>query len=307
MEKNSPPQHRHAFASRIPLSELDTAITGSTDLAGEKKDRIEHHRVEDTTELEQKYRMGRKLGQLSHTAISTEFPPTGSFGTVYLVDDRETGLSYACKSLKKKAGSPKVYEQLQREVAIMKLVRHRSIIKLYEVYETPKKIFLVMEHCGGGELDQRFRDCPEDDVRCVVRRLADAVGYLHTHGVVHRDIKPANILVSSVDPFDRVNIKVSDFGLATWVNNCAMMENVVGTPLYMAPEIIHNLPYSAQCDIWSIGVMTYLLLCGFGREIQQQFQKMVSDGKVLYPPEYWKSISPGGETEIPPSQDSRRN
>ncbi|KAI9329746.1 kinase-like domain-containing protein [Obelidium mucronatum] len=257
--------------------------TGSTDLAGDKKDRIDHHRVEDVSDLERKYRIGRKLGQ-------------GSFGTVYLVQEKESGLAFACKSLKKKQGSIKNYEQLQREVSIMKLIQHKSIIKLFEVYETPKQIFLVMEHCGGGELDERFRRCSEGDIRVIVRRLADAVGYLHAHGIVHRDIKPANILLSSSDPFDKLNIKVSDFGLATWVNSCTMMENVVGTPLYMAPEIIQSLPYSAQCDIWSIGVMTYMLLCGFSKEVQHMFQKMVVEGKIVYPQEYWKTIAPGARS-----------
>ncbi|KAI8827428.1 kinase-like domain-containing protein [Chytriomyces cf. hyalinus JEL632] len=280
---SSPPQSRHPFAAGVPIAELDMAITGSTDLSGDKKERIEHFRIDDVKALERKYTIGRKLGQ-------------GSFGTVVLVQERSTGESYACKSLKKKAGSQKTYEQLQREVAIMKLVRHANIIVLHEVYETSKKIFLVMEHCGGGELDETIRlskKCSDQDVRIIVRRISDAVGYLHAHGIVHRDIKPQNILLSTMDPLDPLNIKVSDFGLATWVDKCTMMDNVVGTPLYMAPEIIQNLPYSAQCDIWSIGVMTYLLLFGYQRDMERALQKMVAAGKIEYPPEYWKGIAPG--------------
>ncbi|KAJ3226455.1 Serine/threonine-protein kinase 33 [Chytriomyces hyalinus] len=279
----SPPQSRHPFAAGVPIAELDMAITGSTDLSGEKKERIEHFRIDDVKALERKYTIGRKLGQ-------------GSFGTVVLVQERSTGESYACKSLKKKAGSQKTYEQLQREVAIMKLVRHANIIVLHEVYETSKKIFLVMEHCGGGELDETIRSskkCSDQDVRIIVRRISDAVGYLHAHGIVHRDIKPQNILLSTMDPLDPLNVKVSDFGLATWVDKCTMMDNVVGTPLYMAPEIIQNLPYSAQCDIWSIGVMTYLLLFGYQRDMERALQKMVAAGKIEYPQEYWKGIAPG--------------
>jgi serine/threonine kinase 33 len=82
---------------------------------------------------------------------------------------------------------------------------------------------------------------------------------LHDHGIVHRDIKPENILLSSNDQNDQFNIKVSDFGLATFTDACTMMENIAGTPMYMAPEIIQNLGYSGQCDIWSMGVMMYLL------------------------------------------------
>ncbi|ORY36484.1 kinase-like protein [Rhizoclosmatium globosum] len=285
MERNtsSPPQGRRPFAQGIPIAEYDRAITGSTDLSGEKKERIEHHRVEDVTDLEKKYRIGRKLGQLSVL----------------------TGHCFACKSLKKKAGSPKVYEQLQREVAIMKLVRHRNIIKLHEVYETPKKIFLVMEQfCGFWSFGRKtnamlsaveLANWTKDSAD--VQKMTFDQSFGNWLMPWHRSSrhKPANILLSSSDPFDKWNIKVSDFGLATWNNQCTMMENVVGTPLYMAPEILQNLPYSAQCDIWSIGVLTYILLCGFTKEIQGAFQKMVMDGKITYPHEYWKSIAPGAK------------
>ncbi|TPX64962.1 hypothetical protein SpCBS45565_g05493 [Spizellomyces sp. 'palustris'] len=261
-------------------------------MSDDAKADIPHHRTADTNALEAAYSIGIKLGQ-------------GSFGTVRLVQHKETSTTYACKILRKRRGAPTAYEQIQREVAIMKRVRHPHIIQLKEVYETPKKFFLIMEYCKGGELVQRIksrRSCSESDVCTIMYRLVDAIAYLHDQGIVHRDIKPENILVSSDIPIplpgsasqsDLYNIKVSDFGLATSVDTCTMMENIVGTPLYMAPEIVQNLGYSAQCDIWSIGVLMYLLLCGYRTDAEKALQQMISEGRIEFPSVYWADVSPG--------------
>ncbi|KAJ3279510.1 Serine/threonine-protein kinase 33, partial [Blyttiomyces sp. JEL0837] len=275
--------NRHALANGVPIAELDLAVTGSVDLSGDRKEKIDHNRVEDEAPLEEKYGLGKKLGQ-------------GSFGTVRLVKDKQTGQSYACKALRKKKGSVVTYEQQQREVAIMKIVRHPYIVQLYEVFETPKKFFLIMENCDGGELVSKIRkrgSCSEAECRLIMARIIDAVGYLHRHGIVHRDLKPENILLSNSIPADEFNIKVSDFGLATWVDKCSMMENVVGTPLYMAPEIWKNLPYSAQCDIWSTGVIMYLLICCFKPEAEKALHGMILTENIDYPARNWESVTPG--------------
>lgn len=277
--------HR-VFTSGTLRPEAELYVSGSTDLSPEKKNKIEHHRVEDSYALQLKYEVGRKLGQ-------------GSFGTVMHVTDRETNKPYACKSLKKKKGCRAMYEQQEREVEIMKMLDHPHIVELHEVYETPKKFFLVMEFCEGGELVEsvRMKKCmTEEEARIVIRRIAEAVGYLHDHGVVHRDLKPENILLSTDIPIDRLNVKVSDFGLATWVNKCSMIEHVVGTPLYMAPEIIQNLPYSAQCDIWSIGIIMYMILCGCKKEVEKSLIDMANSGKIEYPSGMWKDVSPGARS-----------
>lgn len=99
----------------------------------------------------------------------------------------------------------------------------------------------------------------EKDIQLVIKRLSEVIGYLHDHGIVHRDIKPENILLSTQDPEDPYNIKVSDFGLAAFTSGGKLMENICGTPLYMAPEVVAGLGYSHSCDIWSIGVMMGLL------------------------------------------------
>ncbi len=128
---------------------------------------------------------------------------------------------------------------------------------------------------------------------------------MHTQGIVHRDIKPENILLSRKNPEDPLDIKVSDFGLATFTNAAAMMENIVGTPLYMAPEIVQNLGYSYQCDIWSVGIMLYLLyffifysfisLCGYKKEVETEVKEMLTAGEIKYPDHLWKNINPSGK------------
>ncbi|KAG5462894.1 MAG: kinase-like domain-containing protein, partial [Olpidium bornovanus] len=145
----------------------------------------------------------------------------GSFGTVRLAEERATGVTWAIKSIKKARGSTDRLEQLAREVAVMKRVKHPHIVQLREVVETPTKIYLVME--------------------IIMTRLLEAVAYLHDHGVVHRDLKPENVLLSTHDPGDPLYIKVSDFGLATFSGACKMMENICGTPFYMAKDLLQRM------------------------------------------------------------------
>ncbi|KAJ3337393.1 Serine/threonine-protein kinase 33 [Gonapodya sp. JEL0774] len=188
----------------------------------------------------------------------------GSFGVVRLVTNRQSGRVCACKIVGKTPGATAVMEQLQREIEILKRVNsHPHIVELIETFESPKKVHLVMEYCQGGELLDRMRQKPmftETDVRIVITRLADALAFLHRRGIVHRDLKPANILLSDTDPSDPWNIKVSDFGLGTFNDASSTVDTSAGTPYYMAPEVMENsLGYTQQCDVWSMGVMFYLL------------------------------------------------
>ncbi len=241
---------------------------------------IVHTRAAEKDYFDYKFEFGQKLGQ-------------GAFGMVQVAADKHTGLLYACKTVKKMAGSTTAYEQVMREIEVMKKTNHPNIVRLIEVLETPKKIYLILEYCEGGELVGKIRKMPEineEDCRTIIGRLADAIAYLHKIGIVHRDIKPENILISTDNPNDPWNIKVSDFGLATSTNACAMMDNIVGTPLYMAPEIVKNSGYSAQCDVWSIGILMYLLLCGYTKEVETDLIKMIQRSDITYPEKYWSDI-----------------
>ncbi|KAL7749130.1 hypothetical protein RI367_005535 [Sorochytrium milnesiophthora] len=250
----------------------------------QQQDAIEHVRAQDKTQLKTRYDMGSKLGK-------------GAFGTVRLITEKATQQLYACKIIPKRPGSAMI-SQLEREVNIMKKVRHENIIQLKEVYETPYKVYIIMEYCNGGELVKSVQSSSaisEDDIRTVIRRLSSVVGrYLHDCGIVHRDIKPENILLSTCDPNDRYNIKVSDFGLAAFggSDSTKLMENVCGTPLYMAPEVIKGVDYSQQCDIWSIGIMMALLLVQYTREAENALKEMLQEGKIDLRHPVWSSCNP---------------
>ncbi|KAH6584050.1 hypothetical protein BASA50_003028 [Batrachochytrium salamandrivorans] len=264
---------------------VSASISGSRDLDGERKEVIRHIRSEDLAELNEIYLMKDTIGQ-------------GAFGIVKICEHKVTGKTYACKIVRKKSGSTTSYEQLQREVNIMKAVHHPNIVQLKEVLESSRKMCMVMEYCSGGELVQTIRKrgfCTEVEIRMIVVQLIDAVSYLHKHGIVHRDIKPENILLKSIHPSDLYNIKVSDFGLACFADSMNRVENMAGTPMYMAPEIIYNLGYNHSCDIWSVGVMFYLLLSHYQKEVEALVHEMTKVGKIEYPERLWKEINPSAK------------
>ncbi|XP_022621094.1 serine/threonine-protein kinase 33 isoform X2 [Seriola dumerili] len=214
-------------------------------------------RLENDAKLREIYKFGRKLGQ-------------GSFGVVYEATHIGTQTKWAIKEVcRPAAGSSKV-EMLEHEIDILKQVNHDNIIHLKEVYETPRMMYLVTELCDGGELRhllQRKRFFTEDETRHIICSLADAVAYLHKRNIMHRDLKLENILVKKspdVDDNDRINIKVTDFGLSakTGVGIENIMKEACGTLGYMAPEMMSGRGYSLWCDVWSIGVVMYMLLCG---------------------------------------------
>uniref|UniRef100_A0A668A476 Serine/threonine kinase 33 n=1 Tax=Myripristis murdjan TaxID=586833 RepID=A0A668A476_9TELE len=251
---------------------------------------VPHTRLEDDADLKKIYAVGRKLGQ-------------GSFGVVREVTHIETNEKWAIKKVnKEKAGDAKV-ELLEREVSILKQVKHAHIIHLKEVFETPKRMYLVTELCDGGELRElveRNKCLTEEQTRHIIRSLAEAIVYLHKKDIVHRDLKLENILVKSslhgVDD-DMINIKVTDFGLSV-KNGGVGIENMMtatcGTPLSMAPEVIKGHAYSQQCDVWSIGVIMYMLLCGeapFMSNSKEKLFEKIKKGELKFTGPIWDTIS----------------
>ncbi|XP_047373573.1 serine/threonine-protein kinase 33 isoform X2 [Sciurus carolinensis] len=200
------------------------------------------------------------------------------------------------------AGSSAV-KLLEREVNILKSVNHKHIIHLEQVFETPKKMYLVMELCEDGELKKildRKGHFSENETRWIIQSLASAIAYLHNKDIVHRDLKLENILVKSsfIDANNEMNlnIKVTDFGLAVKKHGRgeAMMQTTCGTPIYMAPEVINAHDYSQQCDIWSIGVIMYYLLCGeapFLANSEEKLFELIKKGELYFEDPVWNSVS----------------
>ncbi|XP_049746266.1 serine/threonine-protein kinase 33 isoform X2 [Elephas maximus indicus] len=252
--------------------------------------KVPHIRMDDGAAIQEFYAFGRILGQ-------------GSFGMVIEAINKETETKWAIKKVnKEKAGSSAV-KLLEREVNILKSVKHEHIIHLEQVFETPKRMYLVMELCEDGELkrilDRKGR-FSETETRWIIQSLASAIAYLHDKDIVHRDLKLENIMVKSsfIDANDEMNlnIKVTDFGLAVKKQGRseAMLQTTCGTPIYMAPEVINAHDYSQQCDIWSIGVIMYMLLCGgppFWANSEDKLFELIRKGELRFRDPVWDSIS----------------
>ncbi|XP_072924372.1 calcium/calmodulin-dependent protein kinase type IV isoform X2 [Hemitrygon akajei] len=153
---------------------------------------------------------------------------------------------------------------VRTEIGILLRLSHPNIIRLKEIFETPLEINLVLELVTGGELFDRIVErgyYSEKDAADVVRQILEAVAYLHQNGIVHRDLKPENLLYAS--PAPDALLKIADFGLSKIVEEQVTMKTVCGTPGYCAPEILRGHAYGPEVDMWSVGVVTYILLCGF--------------------------------------------
>ncbi|KAL4613500.1 serine/threonine-protein kinase 33 [Arapaima gigas] len=256
--------------------------------------KVPHTRMEDESAIQRLYLFGRKLGQ-------------GSFGVVYEATHMETQKKWAIKKVnRKKAGSSGV-KLLEREVSILKRVNHLHVIYLKEVFETPKRMYLVTELCEGGELKEllhRKKHFTEEETRHIISSLAEAIVYLHKQDIVHRDLKLENILVKNDhrgDDGEMPSIKVTDFGLSvqkSGVGSENMLQATCGTPIYMAPEVINAHDYSQQCDVWSVGVIMYMLLCGeppFMSSSEDKLFEIIRRGELSFTGPVWDSISDGAK------------
>ncbi|KAI3737517.1 hypothetical protein L2E82_27521 [Cichorium intybus] len=217
------------------------------------EDRLEDFRTGtgDSHIIFGKYEMGRLLGQ-------------GTFAKVYHARDSVTAESVAVKVIKtEQVRKEGLMEQITREIAVMRLVRHPNVVQLKEVMATKSKIFLVMEYVKGGELFAKIAKgrLKEDLARKYFQQLISAVDYCHSRGVSHRDLKPENLLLDEYE-----NLKISDFGLSALpehLRNDGMLHTQCGTPAYVAPEVLRRKGYDgAKADIWSCGVILYVLLAG---------------------------------------------
>uniref|UniRef100_A0A8C6EH38 Serine/threonine-protein kinase 33 n=1 Tax=Microcebus murinus TaxID=30608 RepID=A0A8C6EH38_MICMU len=207
------------------------------------------------------------------------------------------------------AGSSAV-KLLEREVNILKSVKHEHIIHLEQIFETPKKMYLVLELCEDGELKEilnRKGHFSENETRLIIQSLASAIAYLHSNDIVHRDLKLENIMVKSsfIDDNNELNlnIKVTDFGLAVKKQGRgeAMLQTTCGTPIYMAPEVINAHDYSQQCDIWSIGVIMYILLCGqppFLANSEDKLFELIKKGELRFEDPIWDSVSDSAKSVL---------
>ncbi|KAH0706988.1 CBL-interacting serine/threonine-protein kinase 6 [Solanum tuberosum] len=199
-----------------------------------------------------KYELGRVLGQ-------------GSFAKVYHARNVVTGENIAMKVVgKEKVIKVGMMEQIKREISVMKMVKHPNIVELHEVMASKTKIYFAMEYVKGGELFEKVAKgkLREDNARGYFQQLISAIDFCHSRGVYHRDLKPENLLLD-----EEGNLKVTDFGLSAFTDHLrqdGLLHTTCGTPAYVAPEVLGNHGYDgATSDIWSCGVILYVLLAGF--------------------------------------------
>ncbi|XP_057700987.1 calcium/calmodulin-dependent protein kinase type 1D-like [Corythoichthys intestinalis] len=216
---------------------------------------------------------------------------SGSFSEVFMVREKKTGKLFALKCLKKKHLT---HSNLENEINVLKRIKHDNVVGLEDFYESRTHYYLVMQLVSGGELFDRILDkgvFTEKDASMVIKQVLEAVGYLHENSIVHRDLKPENLLYYSAD--ENAKIMVSDFGLSKTLEH-GVMSTACGTPGYVAPEVLAQKPYSKTVDCWSIGVITYILLCGYPPFFEENetrlFSKIMRADYAFHSP-FWDDIS----------------
>ena len=190
----------------------------------------------------------------------------GGSGKVYRVRNKATKKYYACKKISKLDINN--YNQFKNEMKILMKLDHPNIIKLYDVYESHNSLYLIMEECEGGKLFDRISDriesndmYTEKDACEIMKQIAGAIYYCHNNNIVHRDLKPENLLYLKPKEDNDNTLKIIDFGLSQDLNIEKNLDSKVGTPYYVPPEVLEG-KYSQKCDIWSAGVILYILLFG---------------------------------------------
>lgn len=234
-----------------------------------------------------KYELGRTLGE-------------GNFGKVKLARRVDTGEAFAVKILdRKRILDLKIHDQIKREIATLKLLKHPNVVRLHEVSASKTKIYMVLEYVNGGELFDKIEKkgrLPEQIGRKLFQQLIDGISYCHDKGVYHRDLKPENVLVDAEG-----KLKISDFGLGALSQNLAndgLLHTTCGSPNYIAPEVLANRGYDgAVSDIWSCGVILYIILTGAlpfdDRNLAVLYQKIVK-GDTQIP----KYLSQGAQSML---------
>ncbi|BBN08677.1 calcium-dependent protein kinase [Marchantia polymorpha subsp. ruderalis] len=243
-------------------------------------DSVLQRKTEDVNEV---YTLGHKLGQ-------------GQFGVTYFCQEKATGQTYACKSIaKRKLVLQDDVEDVRREIQIMHhLSGHPNVVTIKDAYEDETHVHLVMELCAGGELFDRIvkkGNYSEAAAASLTRTIVGVIAACHSLNVMHRDLKPENFLMANKT--EESPLKTTDFGLSVFFKPGETFTNLVGSPYYIAPEVLNKL-YGPEADVWSAGVILYILLSGvppFWGETDQVIFRKIQRGRVDYNSYPWPSIS----------------
>ena len=238
-----------------------------------------------------KYEVKQKIGK-------------GKFGLVKCGLNKETKKPVAIKIMAKKNMDKSDLELAKVEIDILKIGQHPNIIKLYDIYENESYIYIIMEYCSGGDLLSYFEyheyELPETKVCEIIHKLSMAIYYLHSYGIVHRDLKPENILMTDLSP--QADIRLLDFGLSKIIGNEEKCTEPYGTLSFVAPEVLQGKPYDKSVDLWSIGIITFLLLCGYlpfdDKHSEREIARQTIQDPVPFEEKIWKKYSPEAKTFV---------
>ena len=249
---------------------------------------------------------------------------SGSFGKVYLAEHKITHEKRAIKELEKSLVAEGAEQsKFFLEVEILSKLDHPNILKIYELFEDARRYYMVTEACEKGELFDylvQSQRLTEHATAHIMHQLLSAVCFCHEKGIVHRDLKPENLLIDSIAPNGEVFVKVIDFGTSTLFTKDQKMRARLGTPYYIAPEVL-NMEYDEKCDLWSCGVILYILLSGqppFGGNSDQDIMNAIRVGKFTFPGNLWGHVSADAKalitrllkmnpTERPSAKDSLKD
>lgn len=270
-------------ATPLPSPHVSTARTEPADEAGGGVVRAPLNRsafiLANSGPISEYYVIDRTIGR-------------GTWGEVKLVIDKQTKARRAAKKI------PKCYiedvDRFRQEIDIMKLLDHPNIVRLFETFEDVTDFYLVMEYCSGGELFDRLIESGvlTESMACMImKQILAAVAYCHMHRVAHRDLKPENFLFLTDQP--NSPMKLIDFGLAARFRPGQPMRTRAGTPYYVSPQVLEGR-YGPECDVWSAGVMMYILLCGyppFNAPSDRGIMNKVRTGHYTFPDAEWSKVS----------------
>ncbi|KAF4315546.1 hypothetical protein BBO99_00008470 [Phytophthora kernoviae] len=235
------PTLRAPTAYAMRQNSVDSAESGDSNRSLNNVDLASFHRF---------YKLGRKLG-------------SGAFSVVHIATHRETRKQVAVKCIAKTSLGVQDVHSMKQEVEVMSGLNHPNIVPLLDYFEEDRYYYIVTPLCTGGELFDdlvKRKSYTEEDARVLMRKLVSAIDYLHSRGIVHRDLKPENILLKTSAP--GAEVMIADFGFARSMNG-SRRGTACGTPGYVAPEVVQGEPYGSEVDCWSLGVILFILLCGY--------------------------------------------